>query len=69
MTFSIEGREYIELNRLLKLLSWVESGGQAHMFISQGEVIVNGETEYRKRKKLRPKDVVSFNDQTVEIMA
>ena len=68
MEFHLEHQEYIELNRLLKLLGWVESGGQANMFITEGQVIVNGETELRKRKKLRENDVVLFMKQEVKIL-
>ncbi len=68
MEFHLEHQEYIELNRLLKLLGWVESGGQANMFITEGQVMVNGETELRKRKKLRENDVVLFMEQEVKIL-
>ena len=68
MEFHLENNEYIELNRLLKLLGLVESGGQANMFITEGQLIVNGKTEYRKRNKLRIGDVVLFMDQEVRII-
>ena len=59
--------EYIELNKLLKLLGWVESGGVANMVISEGEVFVNGDTETRKRKKLRIGEIVEFRGKKVNI--
>jgi len=68
MEFQLENNEYIELNRLLKLLGLVESGGQANMFITEGQVQVNGKTEYRKRNKLREGDVVLFMEQEVKIV-
>lgn len=68
MEFQLENNEYIELNRLLKLLGLVESGGQANMFISEGEVQVNGKPEFRKRNKLRVGDLVSFNGETVKVI-
>jgi len=68
MEFHLENNEYIELNRLLKLLGLVESGGQSNMFITEGQLIVNGKTEYRKRNKLRIGDVVLFMDQEVRII-
>ena len=68
MEFQLENNEYIELNRLLKFQNMAESGGQANMFISEGEVIVNGEVETRKRKKLRENDVVEFNGETIKIV-
>ncbi|MFT6442154.1 MAG: ribosome-associated protein [Salibacteraceae bacterium] len=59
--------EYIELNKLLKLLGWVESGGFANMAISDGLVAVNGDTETRKRKKLRAGETVEFKGKKVTI--
>ncbi|MCK5776050.1 MAG: RNA-binding S4 domain-containing protein [Bacteroidales bacterium] len=68
MEFKLENNEYIELNRLLKRLGLVESGGQANMFITEGQLIVNGNTEYRKRNKLRIGDVVIFMEQEIKIV-
>ncbi len=68
MEFELENKEFIVLNSLLKLLSLAESGGQANMFISEGEVIVNNITETRKRKKLRIGDVVEFNGEKITII-
>ena len=68
MEFQLKNNEYIELNRLLKLLGLVESGGQANMFITEGQLIVNGNIEYRKRNKLRIGDVVLFMNQEIKIV-
>ena len=68
MEFKLDNNEYIELNRLLKLLGLVESGGQANMFITEGQLVVNGKTEYRKRNKLRIGDMVIFMDQEIKIV-
>ena len=68
MEFHLEHQEYIELNRLLKLLGWAESGGQANMFITEGEVMVNKEIEYRKRRKLRSGDNIVFMEQEINII-
>lgn len=59
MNFKIEG-EYIELIKLLKASGIVESGAMAKIVVEDGEVLVNGEVELRKRKKLRPTDRVSL---------
>mgnify|MGYP000965346092 CR=1 FL=1 len=48
--------EYIELIKLLKRLRLVESGGQAKLAVEEGLVMVNGQTEHRKRAKLRKGD-------------
>ncbi|MFT6843896.1 MAG: ribosome-associated protein [Flavobacteriales bacterium] len=66
MDFEITN-EYIELIKLLKIKSLVSSGGEAKMVVDEGLVTVNGETEWRKRAKLRPGDVVVFNGNTITI--
>ena len=66
-TFQLQGHEYIELNKLLKLMRLVETGGEANICIEEGEVMVNGEVELRKRNKLRDGFVVEFRDQTIQI--
>ena len=60
-------KEFIELNKLLKILSLVESGGQANSIISDGYVKYNGEIDTRKRLKLRKGDLVEFNDTQIRI--
>ena len=45
----------------------VETGGEANICIEEGEVMVNGEVELRKRNKLRDGFVVEFRDQTIQI--
>ena len=67
MTFELNGKEYIELNKLLKTLNLVESGGVAKMVIQDGEVVVNNEIELRVRRKLRVGDEVEFNEDKVVI--
>jgi ribosome-associated protein len=54
--------EYIELIKLLKLARIAESGGQAKLFVENGEVKMNGKTESRKRAKLRGGDIVEIFD-------
>lgn len=67
MEFSLEGREYIELNKLLKFISWTESGGEANQEITAGNVQLNNEVETRKRCKLKPGDSVTFNGNSITI--
>ncbi|MFT6715796.1 MAG: ribosome-associated protein [Saprospiraceae bacterium] len=66
--FSIDGKEYIELNRVIKYISWVESGGAANATIADGQVKVNGVKEFRKRNKLRVGDVIKFNGKSCKII-
>ena len=65
--FELINQEYIELNKLLKLMTWVPSGGEAHLVITSGMVTWNGDVETQKRKKVRKGDVVRFQEYTVEI--
>ncbi len=69
MEFELEGREFIQLNQLLKNLSLVGSGGEAKIRITDGEALVNGEEEYQVRKKVRAGDVVEFDGTRIEIKA
>lgn len=59
-----EGEEFIELKNLIKLLGWVNTGGEATTRIDNGEIKVNGNIETQRRKKVRSGDIVtSGNDQ------
>ena len=59
--------DYIELNKLLKILSLVESGGQANNLITEGFVRYNGEIDTRKRLKLRKGDKIEFAEMFIRI--
>ena len=65
--YNLEGEEFIPLCDLLKLLGLCQTGGHAKLVISQGEVLVDGEVELRKRCKIRLGQVVEFNGEKVEI--
>lgn len=60
-------REPVELYKILKFESLVSSGGEAKMVIDQGMVLVNGEVETRKRKKIVSGDVIEFNGESFNI--
>lgn len=66
--FQLEGSEYIELNKLLKITGLCESGGTASMLITDGVVKVDGKTETRKRCKIRSGQVVELLDQKVSVI-
>jgi len=66
-SFILEDHEYIQLNQLLKMLGWVDSGGEANHVITEGLVKVNGEVEWQKRKKLRPGDHIRFGAYQAEV--
>ena len=58
---------YITLDQLLKWAGLVMSGGEARGFILEGSVLVNGEVETRRGRKLRNGDKVLFAGQEIEI--
>jgi ribosome-associated protein len=66
--FALEGHQFIELNKLLKLLRLVSSGGEANQIITDGNVLVNGAVELQKRKKLRPQDNIEFMEHKILIV-
>jgi len=66
-TFELEGHDFIELNKLMKIMQLVGSGGEAKQYIDEGLVQVNDQVEIQRRKKLRKGDVVKFQDEQVII--
>lgn len=66
--FALDGSEFIELNKLLKIVSLVQSGGEAKMIIKEGEVQLNGVEETRVRCKIRKGDVVQLGDYVVKVV-
>ncbi len=64
-----EDNEFITLDKLLKLMRVVGSGGEAHAVIQDGMVQVNGAVEMQKRKKMRVGDKAEFNGQSIEVKA
>jgi len=65
--FELEGREFIELNNLLKITGLCESGGRAKILIGDGQVKVDGKTETRKRCKIRTGQLVEFEGQQITV--
>lgn len=60
--------EYIKLESLLKIKGLVSTGGQAKVFIQNGEVSVNGEVCLQRAKKLKNGDKVRLFDDEVVII-
>lgn len=52
--------DYITLGQFLKLADFIGSGGMAKPFLEQYLVLVNGEEEERRGRKLHPGDIVEF---------
>lgn len=61
--------EFIKLGQALKLADLVDSGVEAKLVIQDGQVLVNGETEYQRGKKLHDGDMIEFDGSQVKIVA
>ena len=70
MTFALRANEsFIELYKVLKVQGMVDGGGEAKHVIGEGLVSVNGVIETRKRNKIVEGDVISFNGESVQVIA
>jgi ribosome-associated protein len=60
-------REPVELYKILKFEGLVDSGAQAKTVIADGLVLVNGEVETRKRRKMLSGDIVKFAGEELQL--
>ncbi|MBI6872824.1 S4 domain-containing protein YaaA [Clostridium aciditolerans] len=60
--------EFIKLDSFLKWVGAVSLGSEAKMVIQDGMVIVNGEVETRRGKKIIKGDTIEFNGETYTII-
>lgn len=60
-------KEPVELYKILKFDALVASGGEAKMVIAEGLVVVNGEVETRKRKKIVSGDIIEFGEEKIRV--
>ena len=56
--------EYITLNILLKITDVIPTGGMAKAFLAENPVLVNGESENRRGRKLYRGDVIQVANDT-----
>ena len=61
---------HITLGQLLKIADLVSSGGQARWFLEEyaDDILVNGEHDNRRGRKLYPGDKVEIKDQGTYLM-
>ena len=52
--------DYITLGQLLKIVDIISSGGQAKWFLQENDVLINGELDNRRGRKLYPNDLVEI---------
>lgn len=55
------------LGQALKIWGIAGTGGEAKVLIQFGEVLVNGEVETRRGRKLQEGDVVEVGDERMEV--
>ncbi len=60
--------EFIKLGQALKAANLVEDGVEAKYVIQDGEVLVNGEPDTRRGRKLYDGDVISFHGEEIKIV-
>ncbi len=61
--------EYIELNKLLKASGLCDTGGQTKIVIEDELVTVDGETETRKRRKIKDGMIVKYGAHSVKVIS
>ncbi len=59
--------EPIELYKILKFEGMTGSGGEAKGVIASGQVLLNGEVETQKRKKIVSGDIIEFAHEKIRI--
>lgn len=59
--------DFIKLGQALKAAGLVDSGVEAKLVIQDGLVLVNGEVETQRGKKLVAGDIVEFDGESIEI--
>ena len=60
-------KEPVELYKILKFEGMASSGGEAKFAIAEGQVLVNGTVETRKRRKIVSGDIVEFGKEKIRI--
>ena len=59
--------DYITLGQFLKLADIIQTGGEAKSFLAQNTVVIDGEVDNRRGRKLRGGEKIEVLGQTYEI--
>ena len=59
--------DFIKLGQLLKAANLVENGADAKFEIQEGKVLVNGEVEYQRGKKIYKDDIVKYKGKEIVV--
>mgnify|MGYP003645309036 FL=1 len=60
-------KEPVELYKILKFEGLVTTGGEAKLFIGDGQGRGNGEVETQRRKKIVHGDVIEFRGEQLQV--
>lgn len=60
--------DFIKLGQALKAVNMVSSGVEAKIVIQDGEVLVNGEIDTRRGRKLYDGDTFTFQGETIKVI-
>jgi ribosome-associated protein len=60
--------EIIKLDSFLKWCGAASLGGEAKVYIQNGDVKVNGAIEYQRGKKLKKGDTIEFDGESYKII-
>ena len=59
--------EHIKLGQLIKLAGLVDNGVEAKYAIQNSLVLVNGQIDTRRGRKIVPGDIVKFKDEEIKV--
>ena len=60
--------DYITLGQFLKIADVISTGGEAKAFLQSNEVIINGELDTRRGRKLREGDLIDVLGRSFKII-
>ena len=61
--------EHIKLGQLIKLAGLVDNGVEAKYAIQNSLVLVNGQIDTRRGRKIVPGDIVKYKDEEIKVEA
>lgn len=59
--------EYITLGQFIKVMDFISSGGEVKVFLINNKILINGEKENRRGRKLYKGDSIIINNKEYKI--
>ena len=53
---------YVTLGQFLKLADIIQSGGEAKLYLANNKVLINGEEDNRRGRKLKDGDIIKTKE-------